>query len=452
MTNATAAALDVPLLDGERRQPPALPPPRGSGPKRGSSSSCVRADGILADGEDGAANGETDERGRNAAAAGAGGAVAGARALARARQHTKTQRRLAVAVALATFFMVAEVVGGALANSLAIMSDAAHLLSDVAGMGIALAAGAAAARRAAPGSAHTFGHHRAEVIGALGSTAATWAVTAALVVAAIGRLRKPEPVDGKVMFLMAVLGVLVNVLLLLVLGGAHGHGHGGGGEGHSHSHSHSHSHGDEGHHHGDEGHHHGDEGHHHGDDDGDEDDDDEEAEATPLAGAAAAAAPHPVSSAAAASINLRGAVLHAVGDLLQSVGVAVAGAVVYFRPSWTIADPLVTLLFAALVFATTRGIAAELLSILMEAAPARVDVAALERGLLGIEGVRSVADLHVWGLSGSLAIATAHLAVSPGCSGSAEARRGVLAAAKRAMEAHGVAHSTVQVEEEGEQV
>ena len=54
MTNATAAALDVPLLDGERRQPPALPPPRGSGPKRGSSSSCFLADGILADGEDGA--------------------------------------------------------------------------------------------------------------------------------------------------------------------------------------------------------------------------------------------------------------------------------------------------------------------------------------------------------------------------------------------------------------
>lgn len=427
LTNAAAA--EASLDEREQVQqpllappPPPPPPPRASGPKRGSSSSCFLADGILAadgDGDGATANGgeTTGERGGRHAAAAAGGERAAAE---RARQHSKTQRRLAVAVALASFFMVAEVVGGALANSLAIMSDAAHLLSDVAGMGIALAAGAAAARKALPGSAHTFGHHRAEVIGALGSTAATWAVTAALVVAAVGRLRRPEPVDGKVMFLMAVLGVLVNVLLLLVLGGAHGgHGHGAGGHSHSHSHGEGHSHC------------HGEEGHHHHHDDGD---DDEET------------APH----AAASSINLRGAVLHAVGDLLQSVGVAVAGAVVYFRPSWTVADPLVTLLFAGIVFATTRGIAGELLSILMEAAPARVDVSALEQSLLRVEGVTSVADLHVWGLSGSLAIAAAHLAVDPAAAASRRRREGVLAAARRAMEAHGVAHSTVQVEEEGE--
>ena len=271
-------------------------------------------------------------------------------------------------------------------------------------------------------------------------------MTAALVVAAIGRLRKPEPVDGKVMFLMAVLGVFVNVLLLLVLGGAHGHGHGHGGGSGGHSHSHSHGGGEESHHH-----HHDHDHHHHG---GDEEEGEEETAPLSAAAAAAAAAPQ---HAAASSLNLRGAVLHADGDLLQSGGVAVAGAVVYFRPTWTIADPLVTLLFAALVFATTRGIAAELLSILMEAAPARVDVAALEGSLAGIEGVEAVSDLHVWGLSGSLAIATAHLAVSRGFLSSSSTpssgrrRDGVLAAARRAMEAHGVAHSTIQIEEaEGE--
>ena len=304
--------------------------------------------------------------------------------------------------------------------------------------GIALAAGAASARRAPPGSPHTYGHHRAEVLGALASTAATWAVTAALVVAAVGRLRRPESVDGGLMFAMAVAGVLVNVLLLFVLGGAHGHG-GGGGHG-GHSHSHSHGGGGEG-----ETHHHDHDSHSHDDDD---DDDDDTIPLSTSRGRRHAAAP------SAVSINLRGAWLHAAGDLLQSLGVAVAGAVVFFKPSWTLADPLVTLLFAVLVFATTKGIAGELLSILMEAAPARVDVASLEAGLKGIEGVAAVADLHVWGLSSGIALGTAHLFVSKNASareGGGGDSGGVLAAARAVMEAHGVAHSTIQIEEEVEE-
>lgn len=428
MTNAaTSSLLEAPLLledeeDERQRQQPLAPPPPLPRPKRGSSSSCFLADGIHDDGI-----GETDERGRNGAAAAATSAsvstAAARRELARAA-HAKTQRRLAAAAALAAAFMVAEVVGGALANSLAIMSDAAHLLSDVAGMGIALAAGAASARRALPGSAHTYGHHRAEVLGALASTAATWAATAALTVAAVGRLRRPEHVDGKLMFIMAVGGVFVNVLLLFVLGGAHGHGSGGGGHshgsegGHAH-HSHSHSHG------GARG---GDEGHAHSHD-----------------AEGGGDAPPP-----SASINLRGAWLHAAGDLLQSLGVAAAGAVVYCKPGWTLADPLVTLLFAVIVIATTRGIAGELLSILMEAAPGRVDLEALERELASVRGVAAVADLHVWALSAGVAVGTAHLAVLPGSSSSE--RRRVLAEARRAMEARGVAHSTIEVgeAEEGE--
>lgn len=226
------------------------------------------------------------------------------------------------------------------------------------------------------------------------------------------------------MFIMAVGGVFVNVLLLFVLGGAHGHGSGGGGHshgsegGHAH-HSHSHSHG------GARG---GDEGHAHSHD-----------------AEGGGEAPPP-----SASINLRGAWLHAAGDLLQSLGVAAAGAVVYCKPGWTLADPLVTLLFAVIVIATTRGIAGELLSILMEAAPGRVDLEALERELASVRGVAAVADLHVWALSAGVAVGTAHLAVLPGSSSSE--RRRVLAEARRAMEARGVAHSTIEVEEaeEGE--
>ena len=266
----TNAPFEAPiLLEDERQQQPLLasPPPLPQAPRRASSSSCFLAEGILDDGE-GDANREI---GRNAAAPASGAAAstsnaststssaAAARELARAA-HSKTQKRLAVAVALACGFMVAEVVGGALANSLAIMSDAAHLLSDVAGMvrerekrenlGFFLPPptsslrhmlffwkkklpfnntraspsppGPPRPRRALPGSPLTYGHHRAEVLGVLATTAATWAVTAALVVAAVGRLRRPERVDGKLMFFMAVVGVFVNVLLLFVLEGRTG--------------------------------------------------------------------------------------------------------------------------------------------------------------------------------------------------------------------------------------
>lgn len=139
MTTPTTPSLEVPLLpeaeEEESRRPAPVPPLLR--PKKGSSSSCFLADGILDDGD---ANGEISERSGTGGAGSAStseaataAAAASARELARAT-HTKTQKRLAFAVALASGFMVAEVIGGALANSLAIMSDAAHLLSDVAGM------------------------------------------------------------------------------------------------------------------------------------------------------------------------------------------------------------------------------------------------------------------------------------------------------------------------------
>lgn len=137
----THSSLETRLLveEEEETQPLAPPLPR---PRTGSSSSCFLADGILAAADADNVNGEIGERrrvtgggggGGSASTSGAAAAAASGQELARAT-HAKTQKRLAVAVALASGFMVAEVVGGALANSLAIMSDAAHLLSDVAGM------------------------------------------------------------------------------------------------------------------------------------------------------------------------------------------------------------------------------------------------------------------------------------------------------------------------------
>ena len=137
----------------------------------------------------------------------------------------QVQRRLIAGLVIAAAFMLVEAVGGFWAHSIAIWTDAAHLLSDVSGFAVALVASRVAARAAA--GDHTFGYHRVEVLGALASVAMTWFVTGVLVIEAAGRIAKPKPVDGRLMFILAAVGVGVNLLLMAVLGGHHHHGPGG---------------------------------------------------------------------------------------------------------------------------------------------------------------------------------------------------------------------------------
>ncbi|KAF5834227.1 hypothetical protein DUNSADRAFT_9180 [Dunaliella salina] len=167
----------------------------------------------------------------------------------------QVQNKLLAALILCMIFMALELVGGYFAHSVAILADAAHMLSDAAGFAISLFAAWAVTWRGH--SAYSFGFHRAEIIGALLSTLMIWGVTGALVWEAILRILNPEPVDGKLMFIVACAGILCNIAIGLVLGGHHHHGlashsHDGGCGGHSHSythshHSHSHSHSRHGH-------------------------------------------------------------------------------------------------------------------------------------------------------------------------------------------------------------
>ena len=126
--------------------------------------------------------------------------------------------------------MVVEIVGGLLANSLAIITDAAHMLSDVGGFIVSLVALQLAKMEAT--KEYTYGFKQAEVLGALLSVAIVWALTAVLLWEAVPRFVEPRPIDGKIMFVISVFGFLVNLILMKVLG-------------HGHSHDHGHSHGDE---------------------------------------------------------------------------------------------------------------------------------------------------------------------------------------------------------------
>ncbi|KAK9817220.1 hypothetical protein WJX72_011227 [[Myrmecia] bisecta] len=315
-------------------------------------------------------------------------------------ERKNVQTKLLWALVLSFSFMLLEGAGGLVAHSLAIMTDAAHLLSDVSGFAVALFAGYYAAKRSK--STHTFGYHRIEVLGALASILSLWLVTGILVYEAVFRVLHPVSVNGKMMFFLALAGVGVNIAIFAILGGHHVHGPGS-------SHNHSHGEGD------DHAHGHAGPGHEH-----------QEGEQN-----------------GSANINLRGAVLHVLGDLVQSLGVMVAGVLIWWKqddPRWQLADPICTFLFAGVVLFTTRAILTDIADVLMERVPRSMCADTIQAELCQIEDVASVHDLHVWALTPGIPLLVAHVCLKPCADPPA-----VLCRVTDYCRAAGIQHTTIQL-------
>jgi cobalt-zinc-cadmium efflux system protein len=125
------------------------------------------------------------------------------------------RRRLAITLALVTGYMVAEVIGGWIANSLALLADAGHMLSDAAALALSLFAMWIALRP--PDPRRTFGYYRAEILAALVNGAALVAIAIFLIVEAVQRIGQPPEVKGQLMLAIAVGGLVVNVASLVLL-------------------------------------------------------------------------------------------------------------------------------------------------------------------------------------------------------------------------------------------
>lgn len=110
------------------------------------------------------------------------------------------------------------------------------------------------------------------------------------------------------------------------------------------------------------------------------------------------------------ALNMRGAVLHVIGDLLGSVAALASGLVIWLS-GWTRIDPLLTLVICALILFSALRLLRDVVAVLMEATPAEVDLHAVRSRLLGLEGVQSVHDLHVWTLAGDRLLLSAHLSI-----------------------------------------
>lgn len=323
------------------------------------------------------------------------------------KQRSKATTKLCGLIFFYLIVMGVEIVGGLKANSLAVLTDAAHLLTDIGGFSISLFTIWASGWKATPDQ--SFGFSRIEVLGALLSVQLIWIISGYLIFEATERmLHKQSDVNGALMFPIAAFGFVINFIMVMWLGHDHHHGHG-----HNHDHDHSHDARIEKHHH-----------------------DIDEEEGTNLV----------VSNSKGENwrmnINIEGAYLHVMADMIQSVGVMIAGLVIWVKPEWLIVDLVCTLIFSVLALCTTLPMLRNVFSILMESTPSEVDVAGLTADLNSIKGVDDVLDLHVWAITQGKIVLSCHIMVDPNVDS-----KEILHKVKGLCEGtYGIHHVTAQIE------
>jgi cation diffusion facilitator family transporter len=291
--------------------------------------------------------------------------------------------------------MVVEMIGGVLSQSLALLSDAFHMLTDVVGFGISITAIVFAGW--APNQRFTYGYRRAEALGCLASVMLTWILTAGLLFEALRRLMYPTDIDGRIMCLVAGIGLAGNTVMLYVLRGheeLHSH-HGRQCSGH-HGHSHSHH------------------GHSHHDHDHENDHDHHCHEVVDLVPAST-----PVMQTLHKNLNMRAAMLHVVGDILQSVAVLISSIIIWCAPSAQVVDPMCTLLFCGIVMCTTIPVTKEVVIILMQGTPPDLSLDDINAEVKELNGVASVMTSNIWAISNHSNVLTMHVAVKTGHEASA---------------------------------
>lgn len=272
-------------------------------------------------------------------------------------------RRLWIALSLTGVFLIAEVVGGFLSNSLALLADAGHMLTDVAALGLSLFV--AWFSRRPETDRRTYGYLRLEILAAFINGATLLLLSVWIMVEALLRFRTPEPISGGLMLTVAIIGLLVNV--------------------------------------------------------------------------AAAYTLHPSQGG---SLNIRGAYLHVLSDLLGSVGTVAAALLVRYM-GWLSADPIASVFVTLLILRSAWRLVRESVDVLLESTPAHISLGAVRAQLEAIPGIESVHDLHVWTVTSNHIAMSAHAIVRE-----PERQQHVLEHALDAMRLFGIHHVTIQLEKQ----
>jgi cobalt-zinc-cadmium efflux system protein len=265
-------------------------------------------------------------------------------------------------LALTATLLVVEIAGGFISNSLALLADAGHMLTDVAALSLSLFVAWFSRQPVTPQK--TYGFLRWEILAAFLNGAFLLLISAAIIIESIIRLRSPEPVHGGLMLWVAIAGLIINVISAMVL--------------HAGSQS---------------------------------------------------------------NLNVRGAYLHVLGDLLGSVG-TVAAAVIIRYTGWLQADPIASFVTTALIIRGAWSLVRESVDILLESVPKYIDPGAVRQQLELIPGIESVHDLHIWSVTPRMVAMSAHAIVRDAAS-----QQHVLEHVHDAMGLFGISHITVQIEQ-----
>jgi cobalt-zinc-cadmium efflux system protein len=276
-----------------------------------------------------------------------------------------SRRRLGVALALTVGYMVAEIVGGLWADSLALIADAAHMLGDVAALGLALFAIWVAGRPAT--IKRTFGFQRTEVLAALINALSLWIFVGFLFHRAYLRLLTPPEVEGLLVLGVGGGGLLINIVVAWVL-----------------------------------------------------------------------------HRSAAESLNVEGAFIHVLGDLLGSIGVVAAGALI-FAFGWHILDPIFSIIIGLLILTSSARLLWKVSHVLMEGTPSYLDLHRLCQRLEAVEGVTGVHDIHAWSITTGYDAFSAHVTTYPQALDSSAAMLQRLR--DIASREFGISHVTIQLED-----
>jgi cobalt-zinc-cadmium efflux system protein len=277
----------------------------------------------------------------------------------------KNRRTLWVVFGLTFTYFLVEVVGGLVTNSLALLADAAHMLTDVGGLGLALFAAWMSSKPATPG--RTYGYYRVEILAALANAVVLFLMSFFILFEAYRRFREPPEVSSLPMMAVAGVGFVVNVIGILML-----------------------------------------------------------------------------RKASSESLNMKGAYLEVVGDLLGSVGVLIAG-VVMLTTGWWYADPLFSVVIGLFILPRTWSLLSDAVGVLLEGTPAGIDLAAVRDAIGKVPGVVGVHDLHVWAITSGVNALSVHVVMTAG-----EDLGGILVRVREAVAgAFPISHVTVQAEPPG---
>lgn len=282
--------------------------------------------------------------------------------LRQVQQHLKVSLFVAVGIALIEF------VGGLLSNSLSLISDAAHVLSDILAISLSLFAVTLAARQHI--GSMTFGYHRAEVLASMANGILLCAISVWIFFEAYQKTFSPRPIDAQIVLTIAAIGLAGNIVIMKIL----------------------------------------------------RHDQDK-------------------------SLNVKSAFSHIIYDIISSIAVISVGIITYFTGLYVL-DPLVAFLIAGFIARSGYNIVKESSHILLEGAPAHINIEEIRDSIRKMEKVIDVHDLHVWTISTGMNALSGHIVVHDQMLSQAD--KVVQTINKVLSERYGISHTTLQVEPEQE--